>query len=679
MTVELTAPAPARTRPRPAGWRRVAGWRSTSRWRRGLWRAVVAVLGGVVMDLGFPGLSWWPLTLVGVGLVLAAVDGLRFRAGAGIGLLAGLAFYLVHVSWSGLYLGPVPWFALSASQAASFAVGCGLIAVASRLAGAGARGAFLLYPLLAAGLWMTREEVASRWPYNGFSWGRVGFSHSEGPLAPLLSWVGTSGLSFVLVAIAAAAFRLTLVTLRSWRARAAAGHAPDDADGPVDDRPNTPAAHAPIPAAHPPVSTAHAPHMVTAQVPDAPTAGTLGARTSDAHAPRAVTAQASGPVAARMPDTMTAHGPDPLTARVDMLTAHDDDMLTERDAPTPSTRSAGASGPRGAGFVHRGRLAAGVRALPLPALAGWAFAVLALALVPIAHVPATGEITVAAVQGNGPAGYFTKKSRGDLLAAQELATAPLLGRDIDVVVWPEDGADIDPLRYAEGQIRIQQLTEALDAPLIFGTITKRDDQYYNSSLAWEPGASAPSDYYDKKRPVPFGEYVPNRAFYAAIVPDLIGLIARDYIPGTREGVLDVSGMRLGSAICFDITADDVISDLPVRGAQVILAQSNNGDFGTTDESVQQLAIARIRAIETGRDVVNVSTVGTSAIIAADGSTIDRLPTFQAGAMVQTVTLRDGLTPATRLRVALPLTVAAASLLTLAALAALAALRARRAS
>ncbi|GAB7044564.1 MULTISPECIES: apolipoprotein N-acyltransferase [Catenuloplanes] len=550
MTVDITAPAPAETRARPAR------PRLTGRRLAVLWRVPVAVTGGVVMDLGFPGLGWWPLTLAGVALVLAAVDGVRFRAGAGLGLLAGLAFYLVHVSWSGLYLGPVPWFALSASQAASFAVGCGLIAVASRLTASvlpGRRGAFLLYPLLAAGLWVTREEVAARWPYNGFSWGRVGFSHSEGPLAPLLSWVGTSGLSFVLVAIAAAAFQIVRATVRARRVRVAAGH---DAD--------------------------------------------------------------------RAP------------------------------ADAPGRR----------------------RALPVPALAGWSLAVLALALVPIAHVPATGEITVAAVQGNGPAGYFTKKTRGDLLAAQELATAPLLGQDVDVVVWPEDGADLDPLRYPEGQTRIRQLTEAMDAPLVFGTITKRDGQYYNTSLAWEPGASAPSDHYDKKRPVPFGEYVPDRAFYAAIVPDLIGMVARDYVPGTREGVLEVSGMRLGSAICFDITADDVIADLPVRGAQVILAQSNNGDFGTTDESVQQLAIARVRAIETGRDVVNVSTVGTSAIIAADGSTIDRLPTFRAGAMVQTVTLRDGLTPATRLRVVLPVALAAASLLTLAALAAL---RMRRAS
>jgi apolipoprotein N-acyltransferase len=214
----------------------------------------------------------------------------------------------------------------------------------------------------------------------------------------------------------------------------------------------------------------------------------------------------------------------------------------------------------------------------------------------------------------------------------------------------------------------------VNAPLVFGTIEERDGKLYNTSLAWAPGADAPADYYDKKRPVPFGEYVPDRAFWEKLAPDLIGLIGRDYVPGTRSGVLDVNGMRLGSAICFDITDDKAIAELATDGAQIILAQTNNGDFGHTDESVQQLAIARIRALETGRDLVNVSTVGTSAVIAADGTTLDRLPTFQAGVMVQTLTVHEGLTPATRLQGTLSPILATASLLSLAALLVIARLR-----
>jgi len=74
-------------------------------------------------------------------------------------------------------------------------------------------------------------------------------------------------------------------------------------------------------------------------------------------------------------------------------------------------------------------------------------------------------------------------------------------------------------------------------------------------------------------------------------------------------------------------------------------QTNNADFRGTDENLQQLAFARMRAVETGRSVVNISTVGTSQIIAPDGSEIAGIPADTAGHMLEDVPLRTGLTPA----------------------------------
>ncbi|MEY4494475.1 MAG: hypothetical protein RL570_590, partial [Actinomycetota bacterium] len=54
---------------------------------------------------------------------------------------------------------------------------------------------------------------------------------------------------------------------------------------------------------------------------------------------------------------------------------------------------------------------------------------------------------------------------------------------------------------------------------------------------------------------------------------------------------------------------------------------------------------RLRAIETGRVVVNVSTVGVSAIYAPDGSVIDQVPTFEPGVMLENLPLRNSITPA----------------------------------
>ncbi|WP_317451948.1 nitrilase-related carbon-nitrogen hydrolase [Microbacterium sp. NIBRBAC000506063] len=108
--------------------------------------------------------------------------------------------------------------------------------------------------------------------------------------------------------------------------------------------------------------------------------------------------------------------------------------------------------------------------------------------------------------------------------------------------------------------------------------------------------------------------------------------------------MTVGEATIGLAICFDVIYDDVITEGVLGGAEVLVFQTNNADFRGTDENLQQLAFARMRAIETGRWVVNVSTVGTSQIIRADGSTVSSLGADEAGALLEDVELRTGLTP-----------------------------------
>lgn len=78
---------------------------------------------------------------------------------------------------------------------------------------------------------------------------------------------------------------------------------------------------------------------------------------------------------------------------------------------------------------------------------------------------------------------------------------------------------------------------------------------------------------------------------------------------TRNGV----GVGLGDLFRRDLRRRH-LAGCPGR-AQLYLLQSNNGDFRGTDENLQQAAFARMRAIETGRGVVNVSTTGTSQAFA----------------------------------------------------------------
>jgi len=272
---------------------------------------------------------------------------------------------------------------------------------------------------------------------------------------------------------------------------------------------------------------------------------------------------------------------------------------------------------------------------------------LVMIAVPAFPVVASGSLRVAAVQGDSNAGLFAEYERGQILDDHLAATEPLYGQDIDLLVWPENASDLDPLRSARSAAALDRVTEQAGAPLIVGTITEDGADTYNSLLLWQEGGRGPADQYDKLHPVPFAEYIPDRDFWYPLAPDLLSLIPRDFSVGERDNVFDIDGLATaGLAICFDIVDDNLIRQMISDGADIIISPTNNADFGRSDESVQQLAIARLRAIETGRSVVNASTVGTSAIIAPDGSTLERLPTFTPGTMLQDVPLSTTTTPAT---------------------------------
>nr|WP_274638248.1 apolipoprotein N-acyltransferase [Microbacterium bovistercoris] len=460
----------------------------------------VAAVAGFLLTLAFPALSWWPMSFVAVPLALLTLIGRRAWGAVLVGFAFGAVFFLVNVLFTARYLGPVPWLALSLFEAVLTAAAAVPIALAYRwlprvLPAVWAR--LTLLPALVAGLWVMREELLGTWPYGGFPWGRIGVTQVNGPTAPLASWVGMSGLSFLVVLLGAAA--IEYVRIRRFRD---------------------------IRAAVPVVAVA----VLLLAVPQFPT--------------------------------------------------------------TPA-----------------------------------------------------GSLRVGAVQGNGPTGYFDQRAPGDVLNAQLAATAPLLGKKMDVLLWPEGGVDSDPTSNAATAAVLDDLASTADAALIVSAVTQRGKDLFNSSLLWEAGEDNPIAVYDKRHPVPFGEYVPDRAFYRFFAADLIDLIQREYTPGTAPPVFDVHGVGVGLAICFDVIYDDVIWDGARGGADIYMFQTNNADFRGTDENLQQLAFARMRAIETGRSVVNISTVGTSQMIAPDGTEIAGLPQDTAGALLEDVPLRTGLTPA----------------------------------
>lgn len=276
---------------------------------------------------------------------------------------------------------------------------------------------------------------------------------------------------------------------------------------------------------------------------------------------------------------------------------------------------------------------------------------------PVPGDPASGSLRIAAVQGNvARPGLDAFEHRLEVLrnhVAGTVAVRDAVGRGgVDVVLWPENAADVDPRTDRAARALVVEAVSAVDTPVLVGTLSYDALGRYNDSVLWTPD-EGPVATYTKQHPAPFGEYIPIRGF-ARLFTDKVDLVRTDMLPGAEVGIVPLDVARLGrtvpiaDAICFEVAYDGLLREAVLAGGEIIVVQTNNASFGRTQESVQQLAMTRLRAIEHGRTAVQVSTVGVSGIIAPDGTVLQRTELFTAAQMIETVPLRSTLTLADRL-------------------------------
>ncbi|MFF0544010.1 apolipoprotein N-acyltransferase [Nocardia thailandica] len=491
-------------------------------------RLLAAVAGGLLLFASFPPRPFWFLAPVGVALLTLAVrgDG-RLRGGFGIGFAGGLAFFVPLLPWTGIYVGPVPWLALSTACAVYF----GLWGLLARLLG-GLPG----WPVWVALAWTAAEWGRSSFPFGGFPWGRIAFGQADG-----------------------------------W-------------------------------------------YLSLASVGGAPLVGFAVALTGTA-------------LAALVPLARRVRG---------------------ADAPPPADTAGDAGRPAsGAALPLRGIVAA-VALLVAGPVAGLALS---------ATLPGPDEgyrtVTVAAIQGSVPRlGLDFNAQRRAVLdnhvrRTEELAADIAAGRvpRPDIVIWPENSSDIDPLRNADAAALVTAASERVGAPILVGAVlVNRDRTTTNSVIVWN-GADGPGDRHDKKIVQPFGEYLPMRGFFRLFssYADRAGY----FVPGDGDGTVTAAGVRIGVATCYEVAFDRAFRESLGSGAQMLTVPTNNATFGDSEMTYQQLAMSRVRAVEHGRALVVAATTGVSAIVTADGALAQQTEQFVPAALVARLPLRDSTTLATR--------------------------------
>ena len=228
--------------------------------------------------------------------------------------------------------------------------------------------------------------------------------------------------------------------------------------------------------------------------------------------------------------------------------------------------------------------------------------------------PGQGSARVLAVQGNVPRLGLDFNSRAEevfnmhLLQTQkalnQIETKP------DFIVWPENSVDVDPFINEEVGEQISNLARSSSTPIMVGAVLRDSNQPKNASILWNSEGDVESTYV-KRTLTPFGEYIPLRSLSELVSPLAKNVV--DFVPGTSSIRHEISDANIAPIICYEIINDSNV-DSSVSGSNLLVVQTNNATFADSGQSIQQLNISRIRAIEYNRWVVSVSTTGVSAII-----------------------------------------------------------------
>ena len=281
------------------------------------------------------------------------------------------------------------------------------------------------------------------------------------------------------------------------------------------------------------------------------------------------------------------------------------------------------------------------------ALAGASLIALALALA--ADAPRgrdVGSLKVAVVQGGGP--QRTRASGTDFSVVMQRhldATATIAG-PVDLIVWPENVVNVDG-RFADSpqRHRLADLARDRQAWFIPGIVEDGEPgEFFNFSVAISPEGEV-VDRYDKVRRVPFGEYVPLRRLFEPVAGGI--LPGKDAVAGTGPAVLDTGVGRFGVLISWEIFFEDRARDAIGNGGTVLLNPTNGSSYWLTIVQTQQVASSRLRAIETGRWVVQAAPTGFSAFVNPDGEVPARTGVSERAVLVADIAPREGSTWALR--------------------------------
>ncbi len=287
------------------------------------------------------------------------------------------------------------------------------------------------------------------------------------------------------------------------------------------------------------------------------------------------------------------------------------------------------------------------RALALLALAlggPWAYGAWRIAQVERARAEAP-YVPVGVAQPNVP----IEQKHDPAWAPKILATlreqsGQLARRGARLVLWPESAYPYRWPRHARLAPRgafSPWPRQGPRVPLLLGAVTGA-----GRCLRWNSVVAVGRDgevlgVADKRALLAFGEYVPGWHW----LPPLRRFFpCPGILPGRRLPVLRIEGEPIGVLNCYEDLLPEAARVLVLGGARWLVNVTNDAWFGHSAEPYLHHRVARLRAIETRRDLVRAVNTGVSGHVSATGADVWRTESWRRAAMVAEVASMQEMTP-----------------------------------
>ena len=296
-------------------------------------------------------------------------------------------------------------------------------------------------------------------------------------------------------------------------------------------------------------------------------------------------------------------------------------------------------------FLHPSR-----RVLCAALAAGLVFGNMAFGAIRMAAVKDMGEpVKVAAIQGNkGSLENWSSGTMDQVLEVYGELSREAAESGAELIVWPETCIPANIDRQGWVYEYVTELSQECGVPILCGLFTRvaeGSDADYNSIVAALPDGTVHGTVYNKRNPVPFGEFVPFRDLVMTVIPPLaeINTLAEDIPAGADSVVFDLTCGNVGPLICFDSIYERNALDSIGNGAQILAVSTNDSWFTDSRGVWMHHAQSQLRAIETGRYVVRSANTGVSSVINDRGEVLELLEPLKTGYVLEEAYLSDRVT------------------------------------